>query len=140
MKDVLIKVRGTQIGGTDTLPIELITEGTLRVLPDGIALNYQESQTIKGGRINTCLTVMNNNTVILERSGDLNSKFIITEGMRRNCFYSIPQGSLALGIYGRKVENGLSENGGTLKMVYTIDANMQRLSDNTIEIVVEERK
>ena len=85
------------------------------------------------------LTVKNNNTVILERRGDLNSRLIITEGERNNCLYAIPQGSLTLGIYGKQVKSNLTECGGTVKMVYGIDINLEPLSENTVEITVEER-
>lgn len=140
MKKVLIKIKGTQSDGQDNAVIELDTEGILKVLPDGFALKYQENQTIEGGNIKTMLTVKGNDTVILERSGDLSSRLIITEGVRNNCPYAIPQASLTLGIYGKEVNYDLNECGGTVKMVYTLDTNLQMLSENTVEITVEERK
>lgn len=140
MKKVLIKIKGTQSDGQDNAVIELDTEGILKVLPDGFALKYQENQTIEGGNVKTMLTVKGNDTVILERSGDLSSRLVITEGVRNNCPYAIPQGSLTLGIYGKEVKYDLNECGGTVKMVYTLDTNLQMLSENTVEITVEERK
>lgn len=139
-KDVLVKLKGRQINGSDDRPIELDVIGTMEILPDAIAVSYEESQTIQGGSVKTCLTVNDDNTVVLERSGDLNSKFIIAEGRRKNCLYSIPQGTLALGVYGKEVISTLSENGGSVKLIYTVDVNMCKLSDNMIEITVEEMK
>ncbi|MBQ8267649.1 MAG: DUF1934 domain-containing protein, partial [Clostridia bacterium] len=61
---------------------------------------YSEDQTVEGSKTKTQLTVKNDNTVILERRGALNSRLVITEGERNNCLYAIPQGSLTLGLYG----------------------------------------
>ncbi|MBR4116843.1 MAG: DUF1934 domain-containing protein [Clostridia bacterium] len=139
MKRVLVKIKGIQGLGDDKDVIELATEGTLRAFEDEYIITYTEEQTVEGSKIKTQLTVKNNNTVILERRGDLNSRLIITEGERNNCLYAIPQGSLTFGIYGKQVKSSLTECGGAVKMVYTIDVNLEPLSENTVEILVEER-
>lgn len=140
MKKVLIKIKGTQSDGGESAVIELATEGILKVLPDGYCLKYDESEALEGASVKTSLTVQKDNTVILERSGDMNSRLVITEGVRNNCIYAIPQGSLALGIYGKEVKCNLTDSGGSVKMVYSIDANLSPLSENEVEITVEERK
>lgn len=140
MKKVLVKIKGTQGLDGDNAVIELATEGTLRRFEDEYIITYTEDQTIEGSKTKTVLTVKNDNTVILERRGDLNSRLVITEGERNNCLYAIPQGSLTLGIYGKEIKSKLTECGGTVKMVYTIDVNLQPLSENEVEILVEERK
>ncbi len=139
MKKVLVKIKGTQGLDGDNAVIELATEGTLRCFENEYIIAYTEDQTIEGSKTKTVLTVKNDDTVILERRGDLNSRLIITEGERNNCLYAIPQGSLTLGIYGKEVKSNLTECGGTVKMVYTIDVNLEPLSENTVEILVEER-
>jgi len=139
MKKVLVKIKGIQ--GLDDYKdvIELSTEGTFRRFEDEYIITYSEDQTVEGLKIKTQLTVKDSGTVILERRGDLNSRLIITEGERNNCLYAIPQGSLTLGIYGKEVKADLCDSGGTVKMVYTIDVNLEPLSENTVEITVEER-
>ncbi len=139
MKKVLVKIKGTQGLDGDNTVIELATEGTFRKLDGDYIITYNEDQTIQDKTTKTVLTARCDNTVILERRGELNSRLVITEGVRNNCLYAIPQGSLTLGIYGKTVTNNLSDNGGKLTMVYTVDANLQPLSENTVEITVEER-
>lgn len=139
MKKVLVKIKGIQGLDDDKDVIELSTEGTLRRFEDEYIITYSEDQTVEGSKIKTQLTVKDSGTVILERRGDLNSRLIITEGERNNCLYAIPQGSLTLGIYGKEVKADLCDSGGTVKMVYTIDVNLEPLSENTVEITVEER-
>ncbi len=139
MKKVLVKVKGTQgVDGEDTV-IELATEGTFREFEGDYIITYSDDPTESGSKTKTQLTVQKNGTVILDRRGDLNSRLIITEGERNNCLYAIPQGSLTLGIYGKEVKTAITEHGGTVKMVYTIDVNLEPLSENTVEITVEER-
>lgn len=140
MKKVLVKVKGTQKANDDKNVIELSVEGTLRCFENEYIITYTDDTTIEGSKTKTQLTVRGDNTVVLERRGELNSRLIITEGERNSCLYAIPQGSLTLGIYGKEVKNLLMENGGKVKLVYTIDVNLEPLSENEIEILVEERK
>ncbi|MBQ2933338.1 MAG: DUF1934 domain-containing protein [Clostridia bacterium] len=139
MKKVLIKVKGVQGIDGDNTVIELVTEGTLRRFENEYTITYTEEQTVEGSKTKTVLTVQSDNTVVLERRGDLNSRLVITKGERNNCLYAMPQGTLSLGIYGKEVKSNLTESGGTVKMAYTIDANLEPISENTVEIFVEER-
>ncbi len=139
MKKVLVKVKGTQDVDGEKAVIELSTEGTIREFDGDYIITYNDDPTESGGQTKTQLTVQKNGTVILDRRGDLNSRLVITEGERNSCLYAIPQGSLTLGIYGKTVKNTMTANGGTVKMVYSIDINLEPLSDNEVEIFVEER-
>lgn len=139
MKKVLVKVKGTQGVDGENAVIELTTEGTLREFEGDYIITYSEDPTESGSKTKTQLTIQKGGTVILDRRGDLNSRLIITEGERNSCLYAIPQGSMTLGIYGKLVRSNLTASGGTVKMVYSIDMNLAPLSDNEVEIFVEER-
>lgn len=139
MKKVLVKVKGTQGVDGENAVIELSTEGTLREFEGDYIITYSEDPTESGSKTKTQLTIQKGGTVILDRRGDLNSRLIITEGERNNCLYAIPQGSMTLGIYGKEVKSNMTDRGGIVKMVYSIDMNLQPLSDNEVEIFVEER-
>ena len=139
MKKVLVKVKGTQGVDGENAVIELSTEGTLREFEGDYIITYSDDPTESGTQTKTQLTIQKSGTVILDRRGDLNSRLVITEGERNNCLYAIPQGSMTLGIYGKQVKSNMTASGGTVKMVYSIDMNLQPLSDNEVEILVEER-
>ncbi|MBQ8793736.1 MAG: DUF1934 domain-containing protein [Clostridia bacterium] len=139
MKKVLVKVKGTQGVDGENAVIELSTEGTLREFEGDYIITYSDDPTESGTQTKTQLTIQKSGTVILDRRGDLNSRLVITEGERNNCLYAIPQGSMTLGIYGKQVKSNMTASGGTVKMVYSIDMNLQPLSDNEVEIFVEER-
>ena len=138
MKKVLVKVKGIQGVDGDETVIELTTEGTLREFEGDYIITYSENSA-DGVKTKTQLTVQKDGSVILERRGDITSRLIITQGERNNCLYAIPQGSLTLGIYGKEVTSSLCSSGGTVKMIYSIDANLTPISENRVEIVVEER-
>lgn len=140
MKNVLIKIKGTQGLGDDKSVIEFSSEGTLSREGETYLLSYSEDTVIEGGKIETLLTVRGKDSVTLERKGALNSKLLIEKGVRNNCFYSVPEGSLTLGIFGKEVDNRLCDIGGKIKMIYTLDANMKLISENTVEISVREIK
>lgn len=140
MKNVIIKIKGTQGSGDEKSVIEFSSEGTLSREGEKYLLSYSEDAVIEGGRIETLLTADGKNRVILERKGSLNSKLLIEKGVRNNCFYSVPEGSMTLGIFGKEVDNRLCDAGGKIKMVYTLDANMRLISENTVEISVREIK
>ena len=139
MKKVLVKVKGTQSVDGENAVIELSTEGTLREFEGDYIITYSDDPTESGTQTKTQHTIQKSGTVILDRRGDLNSRLVITEGERNNCLYAIPQGSMTLGIYGKQVKSNMTASGGTVKMVYSIDMNLQPLSDNEVEIFVEER-
>ncbi len=139
MKKVLVKVKGTQGIDGEKAVIELSTEGTLREFEGDYIITYSDDPTESGTQTKTQLTIQKSGTVILDRRGDLNSRLVITEGERNNCLYAIPQGSMTLGIYGKQVKSNMTANGGTVKMIYSIDMNLQPLSENEVEIFVEER-
>lgn len=136
MKNVIIKIKGTQGLGDEKDVIELTTEGKLEAVEGGYVLHYEEGEMMGEKAIHTTLTAIGDKRIILERSGDMSSRLVIETGKRNNCFYSVPQGELTLGIYGRAVQNRLSQSGGSLKMEYTIDTNLQPLSENLVEIEV----
>ena len=138
MKNVIIKIKGTQGLGSEKDVIELTTEGRLEAVEGGFVLHYEEGEMMGEQTIHTRLTAIGDKQFILERSGDMSSRLVIEKGKRNSCFYSTFQGELTLGIYGKTVQNRLTESGGSLKMEYTIDTNLQPLSENLVEIEVRE--
>lgn len=138
MKNVIIKITGTQgIDGDENI-IELTTVGTLLKQNDEIILSYKEGEMIGAKNVKTVLHAKGQESVIMERSGELASRLVIKKGSRNNCFYSTPQGDLVIGIFGESIKNSLTASGGTLEMSYTIDSNLQPISKNKVKITVRE--
>lgn len=137
MKEVLIKIKGTQGLDDDNNSIELTTVGKLGVKEGQFLITYDESEMLGVKGIKTSLMVKDDNTVILKRSGSYASRLVVEQGVRNSCFYSTPHGDLVIGIFGENVCHNLTQQGGTLNMSYTIDSNLQLISRNTVEISIK---
>ena len=135
----MIKIRGIQGLGDEKDVIEFTTEGTLRKADGDYILSYLDEAVIDNQKIKTRVIASADKSVTLERTGAVKSKLFIEKGVRNNCFYSVPEGSLTLGIYGKEIENSLSEDGGKIKMVYTLDTDLRLISENSVEISVQGR-
>lgn len=141
IKDALIKIKGVQGIDNDTDTIEFSTEGKFGIKNGEFYISYSEGQMFdSGGIVKTVLFIKKDNSVLLERSGALNSKMLIEKGQRNSSFYAMAQGELIISIYGEKIQHNLNENGGSIFLAYTIDSNMQLLSRNTVEITISEVK
>ena len=138
MKDVFIRIKGIQGLGEEKDTVEFSTDAKMEISGDTVTLYYNEGQMMEGADINTKLEATLNDTVIMERTGSMNSRLVIKKAARNNCFYSTPYGDLTIGIYGEEIDNRLGVNGGYLKMVYSIDSGGQLVSKNEVEITVRE--
>lgn len=138
MNDVIISIKSTQGLGDDTNSIEFTTLGQIAEKNGKIYLFYNEGENFESDNVKTTIKIDSENTISLKRSGDIQSRLQIQKGKRINCFYSIPQGELVLGIYGENVINELSASGGRLIMNYTVDVENDLISRNCVEILVKE--
>ena len=138
IKDVLITVVGIQgiDGEEDT--VELTTEGRFGIKDGKYFLSYDEGQIVEAGKVKTKIFINFPDSVVLQRTGDINSRMEITAGERKSCFYSTPVGDICIGIYGEKIELDLKENGGNINLVYTIDSDLKLISRNRVKITVKE--
>ena len=139
---MLITIRGTQGLSETNDTVEFMTRGVMRkTADDDLVLSYDDDRILgdtSGKSVKTRLTIEKNDRVTIERGGELSSRIVIEKGVRNDCLYSVSNMDLTLGIFGKTVQNNLTENGGRISMTYEIDANSRPLSQNIIEITVKE--
>lgn len=140
MKNALIDIRGTQGADGEESVIELTTDGKFGEKNGEFLITYDESEMLGIDNVKTSLYVKADNSVILQRSGAVESRLVVENGKRSVCWYNMPEGQLLIGIFGEAVEHNLKKGGGSLSMKYTIDQNMSFISRNTVSIVVREVK
>ena len=119
-KPVVLSICGRQIyleQEPDT--IELVTDGFLEATDNGWLLTYAESELTGMQGVNTTFCV-DGNTVTLERTGKLNSKMVFTEGVSHDSLYKVDFGALMITVCATRVEASITENGGTIDLVYNI--------------------
>ncbi len=139
MKEVLIEIKGKQIVDEESDVIELTTVGKMDTVGDKTYIRYDDSTAVESDII-ACMIKYDpkENSVIMQRSGTLNSRMYIKKGQRHICHYETGQGVLTMGVFGEDVNAKMSKEGGSLKLSYTIDVNYGLMSRNEVEINVKE--
>lgn len=136
MKNALIDIRGTQGADGEENVIELTTDGKFGERNGEFFISYDESEMLGIDNVKTNLYIKADNSVILQRSGAVESRLVVESGKRSVCWYNMPEGELLIGIFGETVEHNLKKSGGSLSLKYTIDQNMSFISRNTVNITV----
>ena len=133
---VIISVRGEQyFDGCDPDGTELTTEGTLRVLPEGILLRYEES-ALTGMEGTVTTFELRGPMVVLTRSGKVNSQMIFEEGRQHTSLYETPMGELSVDIRTSFLRHSLTERGGLLEIRYSIAVDHTATGKNAFKIRV----
>lgn len=132
MKDVIISIKGSD-GGEN---IELMTDGRFGEKNGSYYLTYDETEMLGMGKVKTSIYVKPDSSVILQRTGAVESRLVVEEGRRSVCAYNTDAGELLIGISGESVKTSLTADGGDISMKYTIDSNLKLVSRNTVKISV----
>ena len=138
MKDVIIKIKGTQGIDGEQDEIELTTDGRFGKRGDSHYMTYDESAMLGMDSVKTSIYIKPDNSVILQRTGAVESRLVVESGKRSSCYYNTAQGELIIGIFGETVKTELGLNGGKIHMCYTVDSNLKLISRNTVDITVRE--
>lgn len=119
----------------DGQAIEITTSGTFRGEPGNYVLRFDEifAEDIKS---KTVITVRHGNCVSIVRHGDITTELTVELGQRHNCHYMTPYGEMMLGIHAECVEDGITAEGGRLRIVYTVDyyANVEAIKEMIIDV------
>lgn len=139
MQDVVIEIKSTQEVDGDSDSMELTTVGKMNIIGGKTYLKYDDS-AVTGMDGVSCLIKVDpkENSVVMQRSGVLNSRMYVKKGQRHICHYETGHGTLTMGVFGETVNNELTKNGGSLFMSYTLDVNYGMISRNTVEINVKQ--
>ena len=128
---ILSKIRTDD--GEDTT--EFFTSGSYELGESGYVLCYEESDGIGDESCSVKITVTDK-AVLIERSGPAAASLTIEEGVKHHCVYGTPYGEFTMGINAYEVESQLSDEGGKLKLRYSIDVNSDFISENEMHITI----
>lgn len=118
---VLLSIRGKQnYPGQDPEVIELVTEGTMTAVPNGWDVSYEESD-LTGLTGTTTTFRVEPGCVTLTRTGPLNSQMVFREGVHHESLYQMAFGAMMISVCASKVDFDITEQGGTIDLVYAID-------------------
>ena len=117
---VTLFVRGEQyFDDVDPNETELVTEGVLEVLEDGLRIAYDET-SLTGMDGTTTTFLVKGNQVVLTRTGTVNSQMIFEEGKQHTSLYETPFGELPIDIQTSSLRHNLAERGGVMDIKYAI--------------------
>ena len=72
----------------------------------------------------------------MTRCGDYSTQMIMEREKRHSCHYNTPMGEMVMGVFARRIESDMTEDGGSLLLDYTIDINADFASINELKITV----
>lgn len=120
-KEVILSIQGRQAyQDQDPETIELVTDGTLEYRAGGWDIVYEESDLTGLAGVTTTFRV-EGDTVTLTRTGKLHSQMVFKEGQFHESLYQMEFGALLMTVCASQVSHELTEDGGTIDLVYAID-------------------
>lgn len=119
-KTVLLTICGKQYyPGQDPEVIELVTDGTLEYRDGGWDICYEESELTGMAGVTTTFR-LEQGTVILERTGRLQSQMVFRLGIPHESLYQMDFGALLLTVCAQLIEASINDDGGTVDLQYAI--------------------
>ena len=132
---VSISMKGRYEADEDSV-VELFTDGMMYHRNGITMLTYEESETTGFQGSTTTLKIERNGRVTLTRRGSANSHLVLQKGVRHVGSYNVYGGSMEIGVYANEVDCSITEEGGSLRLVYTLDMNTSMFSKNELSIDV----
>ena len=119
-KEVVLAIRGTQkYEDQEPEVIELVTEGTMELRDGGWDIRYEESALTGLEGVTTTFRV-EPGTVILTRTGKLNSRMVFQQGVPHDSLYQMEFGALMLTVEAKFLYFDIVPDGGTIDLTYSI--------------------
>jgi uncharacterized beta-barrel protein YwiB (DUF1934 family) len=136
--DVVLSIRGSQhYAEQEPEIIELVTDGTLEFLDGGWNITYEESDLTGLAGVTTTFR-LEPGQIILSRTGKLKSQMIFREGECHDSLYQMEFGALLITVYAKHIEAQISENGGTVELLYSIE--IEQNAAGMVEYFLEIRR
>jgi uncharacterized beta-barrel protein YwiB (DUF1934 family) len=127
--NIKIVSKRTQAGVTDKS--EYFAEGSFYKKNGAYYVTYKEDLTTGLQNTRTFLKISQNG-VIMRKMGDFKTAVSYEEGRETDLVYETPFGKMNMKIKTSKITDKLSQNGGTLKIVYTLCAGGEDIENETI--------
>ena len=137
-KQIILFVRGEQTYDSVAPEVtELATEGLMTLDGGEIRLSYEETE-LTGMQGTTTRFTIRGDTVVLERTGMIQSRMEFKQGERSSSLYETPWGTMVVDIATTKLAHRLNERGGVMEIVFTIAVNHQVTGENRFKVRVKE--
>lgn len=130
-----IEVRNKQVIDGETGIVEEMAEGSYDRRNGKVYIRYK---TLEDGAETSTAIITGDDRVTIKRAGAVSSVMVYKRGEKTNFVYRMPYGLVNMEIYTEKLAAAFDENGGTLKICYTLSAQGAKYSNNTSIRVIRE--
>ena len=101
-----------------------------------VFINIEDSHSGHDDSYSSQTSTQDGGLVTMTRNGAYTTQMVMERGRRHVCHYATPFGDMLLGIFAKKVESSVTEDGGELLLNYTIDVNADLAASNELKITV----
>lgn len=131
-KKILLTIKGSHrsADGEDS-SVELITEGRLFEKDGTYYIEYEESE-ISGMQGTKTMFFVQDNSVMMHRSGANPSQFLFEQGKKYINSCLTPFGAIQMEIYPTKVRHELGEDQGKVDLKYQLDIDGKHTGTNEL--------
>lgn len=123
--------------------VEIYTEGELYCGDGKIEVRYREPSEVTGmGESVTSISFeeSDRDIVTITRGGDVYSALVLERGVRHACAYNTDTMPFIIYTMAKRIDNGLTESGGVLDMIYTVEAQHGAAQFNRVTVTVTEQE
>ena len=131
----LVKIKNIQSIGGEEQETELITEGKFYKSGEKLYIFYQEEEGEETSA-STVMIIIDKDRVTVSRKGDFSSKMNYCQGESEDILYHTPYGNMVFGLKTLKLENNMTESGGSLKVLYNLSIDSEVIV-NDLNITVK---
>jgi uncharacterized beta-barrel protein YwiB (DUF1934 family) len=135
-KAVQVNVHSECRSRDEMIPMDVYTTGSLYRKNNNLYVVYDEDNVEEEGTSRTILKVEPGKRVTMTKKGCHELHFVLEKGTHSIGYYSVPEGTLSMGVMTTSLEDRLTMNGGTLKLCYNTDSGGYELFENQVTIEV----
>lgn len=137
MKDnVLIKISGLHLQGSDSDTVEMINTGKYFFREGKHYIKYQES--LEEGMVSDNMIKIGRNEVELIRKGTINTNMVFTTGQKNVSYYETPFGMMSMGIDTTELDITQTDDAINIELMYALDMNCEHVSNCHVRIDISE--
>lgn len=132
-----VKLTDIQIQDGEKQSVEITTRGSFFWNKGRWLLRFEEFFD-EGIRSETTVSAKSAECVSIVHNGDITTELTVELGKRHNSHYVTPYGELMIGIDAIEIDNRVTEYGGTLRLLYSIDyySSVAAVKEISIEITL----
>lgn len=136
--NAVILIKGEQIIDGEHDVTEIDVTGALSETDDGLKLEFWEYLD-ENEKVHTEITV-SESKVSMTKQGSVATEMIFEKGVRHNCEYSTPIGTLSLGVSTNDVKVEVEDGSGKILLEYDLDFNTGFIAQNKLEITLNPKE